>query len=76
MHTAFNLLVFLFYLHTVFLHEMALCSGEIALKNNHYYYYVLGQEDVLGPVYVQMLYYKHGQVYVVTYVWTGGGGAE
>ena len=23
-----------------FLHERAMCSGDIALKNNHYYYYI------------------------------------
>ena len=28
------------YVHTVFLYERAMCSGEIALKNNHYYYSV------------------------------------
>ena len=28
-----------FYVHTVFVHEKTMCSEEIALNNNHYYYY-------------------------------------
>ena len=41
-HSAFNLLVFPNYLFTLFfalLMKGYVLSGEIALKNNHYYYY-------------------------------------
>ena len=47
MHSAFNLFVFLNYMFTsllLFFYNIFLwmgyeLSGEIALKNNHYYYY-------------------------------------
>ena len=39
MHSALNLLVFLFYVHTGFLMLDYVLSGEIALKNINYFYY-------------------------------------
>ena len=42
MHSAFNLLAFHNSMFTPFsssLGARAMCSGEIALKSNHYYYY-------------------------------------
>ena len=51
MRSAFNLLVFPNSMFTPFLYEGAVCSGEIALKNNHYYY--LCSEKI--KVYVESL---------------------
>ena len=30
-----------FYVQTVFVYEMAMCSGELALQNKHYFYNLL-----------------------------------
>ena len=35
MHSAFNLLVFVLLCSHIFYNERTMCSGEIALKNNH-----------------------------------------
>ena len=37
-YSAFNHLVFIICVHSVFVYERAVFSEEIALQNNHYYY--------------------------------------